>query len=204
MIFIGHFAMALGAKRFAPQVSLGVLFLACQLADIIWPNLVLLGFEKLEVAPGITAMTPLNFLHYPYSHSLVALVLWAAVFAVLYTLLRRAGTRVAIVIALLVLSHWILDVMTHRPDMPVALGDSALIGLGTGVLVILGILIVRRDLSFGALFRSWEMYDEEDTAGGYGEYDAYAGPYQPGISPGEPVLDDDISGKKSRRRGKRS
>ena len=64
-MFIGHFAVALGAKRFAPQVSLGVLFLACQLADIIWPNLVLLGFEKLEVAPGITAMTPLNFVHYP-------------------------------------------------------------------------------------------------------------------------------------------
>ena len=65
-MFIGHFALAFGAKKFAPRVSLGVLFLACQLADIIWPNLLLLGIEALEVEPGITVMTLLNFLHYPY------------------------------------------------------------------------------------------------------------------------------------------
>ena len=129
-MFIGHFALAFGAKKFAPQVSLGILFLACQLADIIWPNLVLLGNEALEVEPGITVMTPLNFLHYPYSHSLVALLLWSATFAVLYALLRRSGTKAAIVIAVLVLSHWILDVLTHRPDMPITLSDSSHIGFG--------------------------------------------------------------------------
>jgi membrane-bound metal-dependent hydrolase YbcI (DUF457 family) len=129
-LFIGHFALALGAKKFAPQVSLGILFLACQLADIIWPNLVLLGIEALEVVPGITVMTPLDFSHYPYSHSLVALILWSAIFGVLYALLRRSGTRAAIVIAVLVLSHWVLDVLTHRPDMPITLNDSSAIGLG--------------------------------------------------------------------------
>lgn len=129
-MFIGHFSLAFGAKKFAPQVSLGVLFLACQLADIIWPNLVLLGVEVLEIEPGITVMTPLNFLHYPYSHSLVALLIWSAVFATLYTLIRRAGTKSAIVIAVLVLSHWILDVLTHRPDMPITLNESTTIGFG--------------------------------------------------------------------------
>ena len=129
-MFIGHFAVAFGAKKFAPTVSLGILFLACQLADIIWPNLVLLGVEMLEVDPGITVITPLNFVHYPYSHSLVALLLWSAIFAVLYALLRRSGTKAAIVIALLVLSHWVLDVLTHRPDMPITLSDSSVIGLG--------------------------------------------------------------------------
>ena len=129
-MFIGHFALAFGAKKFVPQVSLGVLFLACQLADIIWPNLVLLGVETLAVEPGITAMTPLNFLHYPYSHSLVALILWSVVFAALYSMLRRAGTKAAIAIAALVLSHWVLDVLTHRPDMPITLSDSHRIGLG--------------------------------------------------------------------------
>ncbi len=104
-MFIGHYALAFGAKKFAPEVSLGVLFLACQLADLIWPSLVLLGIETLEIEPGITVMTPLNFLHYPYSHSLVALILWSAVFGVLYALLRRSGTKAAIVIAVLVLSH---------------------------------------------------------------------------------------------------
>ena len=129
-MFIGHFALAFGAKKIAPQVSLGILFLACQLADIIWPNLVLLGIEALEIEPGITVMTPLNFVHYPYSHSLIALLLWGAIFAVLYALLRRSGTKAAIVIGMLVLSHWVLDVLTHRPDMPISLADSSVIGFG--------------------------------------------------------------------------
>jgi len=129
-MFIGHFAMGLGAKKFAPQVSLGVLFLACQLADLVWPNLVLLGIEKFSIEPGITVLTPLNFQHYPWSHSLLALLVWAALFAALYTALRHAGKRAAIVIGLLVLSHWLLDVLTHRPDMPVTLGDASRIGLG--------------------------------------------------------------------------
>jgi len=129
-MFIGHFALAFGAKKLAPQVSLGVLFLACQLADIIWPNLVLLGVEALAVEPGITAMTPLNFLHYPYSHSLAALIIWSAVFAALYSMLRSTGTKATIVIATLVLSHWALDVLTHRADMPITLSDAHLVGLG--------------------------------------------------------------------------
>jgi hypothetical protein len=129
-MFIGHFAMGFGAKRFAPQVSLGVLFLACQLADLVWPNLVLLGIEKFSIEPGVTVLTPLDFQHYPYSHSLLALLVWAALFAVLYTALRHAGKRAAIVISLLVLSHWLLDVVSHRPDMPVTLSDAHRIGLG--------------------------------------------------------------------------
>jgi membrane-bound metal-dependent hydrolase YbcI (DUF457 family) len=129
-MFIGHYAVALGAKKFAPQVSLGVLFLACQLADLIWPSLVQLGVETFTIEPGITAVTPLNFSHYPYSHSLITLALWGAMFAGLYTLLQRAGTKAAIVIALLVVSHWVLDVLTHRADMPLTLDESILIGVG--------------------------------------------------------------------------
>lgn len=129
-MFIGHYAVALGAKKYAPQVSLGVLFLACQLADLIWPNLVLLGLESVEIEPGVTVITPLNFIHYPYSHSLVALILWGVIFAVVYMLLQRAGTKVAIVIAVLVVSHWVLDVLTHRADMPITLNESTLIGVG--------------------------------------------------------------------------
>lgn len=129
-MFIGHFALALGAKKYAPQVSLGILFLACQLADLIWPNLVLLGIEKLEIEPGITMMTPLNFLHYPYSHSLLALLLWTVIFVGIYSFLKSVGSRAAIIIGLLVISHWILDVLTHRPDMPLTLGGPSRIGFG--------------------------------------------------------------------------
>ncbi|MGI9259679.1 MAG: hypothetical protein ACR2QQ_12660 [Gammaproteobacteria bacterium] len=129
-MFIGHFALAFGAKKFAPNASLGILFLACQFADLLWPNLVLLGVEQLEIDPGNTLMTPLNFLHYPFSHSLVSLLLWAALLAGSYALLAKTGARVATVVGLLVVSHWVLDVITHRPDMPIALGESARIGFG--------------------------------------------------------------------------
>ena len=129
-MFIGHFAMGFGAKRFAPQVSLGILFLACQLADLIWPNLVLLGIEHLRIEPGATAMTPLDFSSYPYSHSLVALLIWASVFAWLYMLLSRSGYKAAIIIAALVFSHWLLDVLSHRPDMPITFGAAVRVGTG--------------------------------------------------------------------------
>ena len=98
-MFVGHFALAFGAKKYTPQVSLGVLLLACQLADLLWPNLVLLGLERFAIDPGNTAMTPFDFQHYPYSHSLIALCVWGVVFATLYCVLTRAGIRTALVIA---------------------------------------------------------------------------------------------------------
>lgn len=117
-MFIGHYAVAFGAKRFAPHVSLGALFLACQLADLIWPNLVLAGIERVAIAPGTTAMTPLDFVHYPYSHSLVALIVWGLLFGAAYLLLTRSSITATVTIAAVVLSHWLLDFVTHRPDMP--------------------------------------------------------------------------------------
>ncbi len=129
-MFVGHFAIALGAKKYAPHVSLGVLFLACQLADLIWPNLVLLGVETFEIDPGNTVLTPLNFTHYPYSHSLLALFIWGLMLAGLYALLQRGGKRAATVIAAVVVSHWFLDFLSHRADMPVTISDATLVGLG--------------------------------------------------------------------------
>jgi membrane-bound metal-dependent hydrolase YbcI (DUF457 family) len=129
-MFIGHYAVALGARRYAAPASLGTLFMACQLADLIWPNLVLLGIEKVEVDPGNTALTPLNFVSYPYSHSLVGLVLWSLLFGIAYALLARTPRRVPVVLALVVFSHWILDVLSHRPDMPLSPGSSVFLGLG--------------------------------------------------------------------------
>ncbi|HSS79246.1 MAG TPA: hypothetical protein VLV54_21175 [Thermoanaerobaculia bacterium] len=128
-MFIGHFALGLGAKRAAPAVSLGTLFLACQLADLLWPTLLLLGVEVVKVQPGDTAVTPLTFVSYPYSHSLVALLIWGIVFGAAYMLIRRSRLLAGVVLAALVVSHWILDVLTHRPDMPVTIGGSARLGL---------------------------------------------------------------------------
>ena len=129
-MFLGHFAVAFAAKRAAPAVSLGLLFVAAQLADLLWPLLVLAGVERVAISPGITAITPLDFQHYPYSHSLAALGVWALAFGFIYRIARGSGGRAFLVIAGLVLSHWFLDVLSHRPDMPIGLGESPKMGLG--------------------------------------------------------------------------
>ena len=129
-MFIGHFAVGFAAKRVAPTVSLGMFFLAAQLADLVWPHLVLLGLERLEIDPGNTAFTPLDFVFYPYSHSLLAMTGWGLAAAALYRLVRHGGIRPALVILLVVISHWVLDVISHRPDMPLTIGSETKVGLG--------------------------------------------------------------------------
>lgn len=128
-MFIGHFAVAFAAKRAAPQLPLGTLFLAAQLADLVWPTLVLLGVERFEIRPGITAVTPLDFVHYPYSHSLAAVVFWGGVLAVPCLAWTRRAWPAAVLFAV-VLSHWVLDAVSHRPDMPLTIDGDARIGLG--------------------------------------------------------------------------
>ena len=127
-MFLGHVAVGLAAKREAPGVSLAVLVLAAQLADVIWPVLVGLGVEQVVIDPGNTRVTPLNFVSYPYSHSLVTLVLWAIAFASLFGLSR--GRRAVPILAALVISHWVFDVITHRPDMPIVPQRALKLGLG--------------------------------------------------------------------------
>ena len=129
-MFLGHFALAFGAKRLAPAVSLGTLFLACQFADLLWPTLVALGLERVEIDPGNTLVTPLNFVSYPYSHSLLMLVVWSALFALVYRITRGNQVAAMTTIAALVFSHYVLDVITHRPDLPITVGGDTKIGLG--------------------------------------------------------------------------
>jgi membrane-bound metal-dependent hydrolase YbcI (DUF457 family) len=126
--FLGHFAVALGAKRAAPKVSLGTLVLAAQFADLLWPILLLVGLEQVRIVPGITRVTPLDFVSYPYSHSLLAQAIWGLGIGIVYWAIRR-DSGAAIVLGLLVPSHWLLDYIVHRPDMPLFPG-SARYGLG--------------------------------------------------------------------------
>ena len=129
-MFIGHFALGFGAKKLAPSVSLGTMFLACQLADLLWPTLLVLGLETVEIDPGNTVVTPLNFASYPYSHSLVMMLIWAALGALAYRVIKGSRPAAMATIAALVFSHYVLDVLTHRPDMPITIGGSTKIGLG--------------------------------------------------------------------------
>jgi hypothetical protein len=127
-MFLGHFGVALAARQVAPRPALGTSIMAAQWADGIWPLFVLLGLEHVEVSPGITRVTPLDFVSYPYTHSLLADGIWAVLFALVYGSVRR-DWRGAGWLAVLVLSHWVLDVVAHRPDMPTWPGGPML-GLG--------------------------------------------------------------------------
>src|SRR5438876_3490388 len=127
-MFIGHYALALAAKRAAPRTSLGTLFLAVQLADMLWPVFLILGLEQAHLVPGPNPFLILWLDSIPISHSLLTLIAWGVLFAAVYRM-RTGYGKGAIVVALAVVSHWVLDVLTHRPDMPLYPGGPKL-GLG--------------------------------------------------------------------------
>jgi membrane-bound metal-dependent hydrolase YbcI (DUF457 family) len=127
-MFIGHFGIGLAVKPLAPRVSLGWLFFAAQFIDLLWPAFLLIGIERVQIVPGATVVTPLVFEHYPFSHSLAAVFCWAVLVGCGYLLIRRERTG-AIVLAALVISHWLLDAIVHQPDLPVFPGGAQMIGL---------------------------------------------------------------------------
>jgi hypothetical protein len=127
-MFIGHFGVGLAAKRVTPHVSLAILFGAAQLADLLWPVLVAAGVEQVRIHPDHAPFTRLEFISYPYSHSLVTLIVWGLVFGyAVVTPPRRV--MMVLVLAALVVSHWVLDFVTHLPDLPIYPGGPT-VGLG--------------------------------------------------------------------------
>lgn len=126
-MFIGHYGVGFACKRLAPRTSLGLLMAAVSLLDLIWPILLLAGIEVVRIVPGTTAFSPFDFVSYPYSHSLLFVAMWAALVGGLY-LWRTRYRAGAIAIALGVISHWVLDLIVHRPDLPLYPG-SVRVGL---------------------------------------------------------------------------
>lgn len=142
-MFIGHFAVGFAAKRAAPRASLGWLVAAPILPDLLWPIFLLMGWERVTIAPGDTAFTPLRFDSYPISHSLVTVIGWGLVAGLIYWAASRYRAG-AVAVGLAVVSHWLLDVVTHRPDMPLYPGGP-LLGLGlwnsvTGTVIVEALL----------------------------------------------------------------
>jgi uncharacterized membrane protein len=127
-MFIGHFAVGFAAKKYAPRTSLALLLAAPLLSDLLWPWFLLFGWERVRVDPGNTRFVPLDLEYFPWSHSLLMCVIWATAFALTYYLLARYW-RGTVAIWLGVVSHWVLDWITHRPDMPIYPGGQRF-GLG--------------------------------------------------------------------------
>ena len=127
-MFIGHFAVGFAAKRVAPRASMGALIAAPLFLDMLWPVFLLLGWEQVRIDRGNTKFTPLDLYHYPWSHSLVISVVWATAFAAVYYAITRYEVGAA-TIWCGVVSHWVLDWVSHRPDMPLYPGSSRY-GLG--------------------------------------------------------------------------
>lgn len=128
-MFLGHMAVGLGAKKFAPRVSLGTLLMATGFLDLLFPPLVILGIEHVRIKPGITAVNPFDFYDYPYSHSLAGALVCAALFALVYFWFRQSR-KGSLVLGGVVLSHWFLDLASHRQDLPLAPGVNAYFGWG--------------------------------------------------------------------------
>lgn len=128
-MFIGHFGLAFASKKIARQPSLAVSFFAAQFIDLLWPFLILFGIESVSIDPGNTEFTPLDFESYPYSHSLLAVIIWSVLLAAIYFMVKK-NSRAALIIGLLVASHWMLDWITHRPDLPLSFSEDVKVGLG--------------------------------------------------------------------------
>jgi len=154
-MFAGHAGLALAVRPLMPRQSLGLLFAAAFWLDLVWPVLLLTGLESVQIRPGDTAFAPLAFVHYPWSHSLLAVLAWAVAFALVA--LRGRLDRLGDFLGLsgLVLSHWFLDAVVHRPDLPLAPGLPPKVGLSLwnslpatflveGLLVLGGILVYLR------------------------------------------------------------
>src|SRR5262245_27474644 len=165
-MFVGHIAVGLAAKRLVPHVSLALLLVAAQFADLLWPVLVAVGVEQVRIDPGNTAFTPLDFVSYPYSHSLVLLIVWGVLLGVACRWLVPGARYVVAVIAALVVSHWVLDFVTHRPDMPLYPGGPR-VGLGLWN-SIMATLIIELALFAVGVWIYVRTTEARDAIGGWG------------------------------------
>jgi hypothetical protein len=151
-MFIGHFAAGFASKKISNSLSLALAFIAVQFLDLLWPILVLLGIEKVRIEEGITKLTPLDFTYYPYSHSLLMVIVWSLLFGLIYYLVTK-NRQNSFILGVLVLSHWFLDLLVHRPDLPLSPFSDLKVGFGMWNYPFMGIII-----EFGLFFAGVYFY----------------------------------------------
>ena len=167
-MFIGHYGISFAAKRADQRIPLWILFLATQLVDIFWALLVLLGRERARIKPGLLAASPLDLYYMPYTHSLPSAFVWAGTAALGYWLLRRWFSLggAAWLVGLTVGSHWLLDFIAHRPDMPLY-GNYHKVGLGLWNSVA-ATLLAEGGLLCGGVFLYLRSSKPKTASGRYG------------------------------------
>ncbi len=150
-MFIGHFGVGLATKAIDKKPSLGTLFFATQFIDLLWPIFLLFGLEQVKLDPGNTAFTPLDFVYYPFSHSFIAVLVWSCLVGGFYFLIRK-NLKSSLLVGALVMSHWILDLITHRPDLPLSWWNDFKVGFGLWDSVLLTIVVEGGIFLSGAYF----------------------------------------------------
>ncbi len=129
-MFVGHYAASLALKKFEKRASLGLLFLAVQFVDILFFPLVLLGIERMNVVENFTQSTHFELEYMPFTHSLLASILWAGAAYGLFRWVIVKKNSVALIVALAVFSHWLFDLIVHTPDLPLSSDASLKFGFG--------------------------------------------------------------------------
>lgn len=168
-MFIGHFGVGFAAKKAADRVSLGTLFIAAQFIDLIWPVLLLLGIERVEIDPGNTAFTPLNFVYYPFTHSFIGVLIWGLLLGLGYYLFKKQ-LKTALLLGSLVVSHWLLDLIVHRPDLPLLPWSDMKVGMGLWNSILFSV-IVEGLIFLGGIFlytRTTRAMNKKGSIGMYG------------------------------------
>jgi hypothetical protein len=165
-MFIGHFGLGLAAKKIDSRPSLGTTFFASQFIDLLWPFFLIFRLEQVLIEPGNTAFTPLNFIYYPFSHSFTAVLVWSILFGGIYFILKK-NLRGSVLLGVLVISHWVLDFITHRPDLPLFLGDDIKVGLGLWNSIAFT-MIVEGAIFFTGVYLYLKVTRAENKKGQYG------------------------------------
>ncbi len=127
-MFVGHYSAAFAAATLSKAPKLGTLFVAAQLVDFGFFVFVPLGIEHMRITPGAAVMNPLDLYDMPWTHSLLGAFAWGAAFAVLLRITIGTWTA-ALISSAVVVSHWLLDLVVHVPDLTLA-GSPPKFGLG--------------------------------------------------------------------------
>jgi hypothetical protein len=149
-MFVGHYGVSFAIKSIEKPIPLWLLFIAVQFVDVLWAIFILTGVEKVRITPGITATNALDLYYMPYTHSLVAALLWSGVGFIGYKVARRGANYAAFLVAAAVFSHWVLDLLVHRPDLPLY-DDTYKLGFGLWNYPALA-LALEASILFGGIF----------------------------------------------------